>query len=332
MLHLMYQSLFEIRSNSVIIGTNTQGGPRMKNRNIEQNEIEQIGLTELYNLLNVYTPQYIKKYQDLNALYSEVLNGIANLFYTLDLQEPVSIFVAFVALLRQGYFSHQHKLYYRSDLNDIPFLLGVDVLCSKGVCRTFSAMLSDLYNQMGIKSNTISVHTSGETLRHLKKLCPYSLQHDHDHDQKFVTIISSITQYVKISNHALTLVEWNGKYYIFDPTNDGFLYQDDKRIIRNAYAPEFTLKRSTELRDFLSMLYYSPSPKIHVTPQDTPAIPYEEYSHIYHQILQRLQDMQPLLDDFYEQNCLLYKQACNICKQQKSQVKRKSIFPTKKKR
>lgn len=300
----------------------------MKNRNIAQNEIELHN--DLNTLLNAYTTRYTEEYRDLAILYNKALNEIANLFHTLNLQEPVSIFVAFITLLRQGYFSRQHKLYYHSDLKDIPFLSGIDVLCSEGVCRTFAAMLCDLYNQMSIKSNTITVHTSGETIRHFDKQCPYSLQHNHD--QKFATIISSITQYIKISNHALTLVEWNGTYYIFDPTNDGFLYQDHKRIIRNANTPKFTMKRSTKSRDFLNTLYYTPFPRIHVIPQTAPAIPYEEYCRIYHQTLQLLQDAQPLLDDFYEQNYKLYEQVYNISEQQNTQVKRKSIFPTKKKR
>lgn len=281
-------------------------------------------------LSSTITIRKTEEYKELAILYDKILNHITNLFYALELQEPVSIFAAYVTLLRQGYFSHQHNLIYSSKLKDLPLLTGVDVICSKGVCRTFASLLSDLYNRMEIKSNTITVHTSGETIRHFDKQCPYSLQHDHD--QKFATISSSITKYIKISNHALTLVEWNGKYYIFDPTNDGFLYQDHDRIIRNANTPKFTMKRSTKLRDFLNTLYYTSFPRIHVIPQTAPAIPYEEYCRIYHQTLQLLQDAQPLLDDFYEQNYELYEQVYNIIEQQNNQVKRKSIFPTKKKR
>lgn len=129
---------------------------------------------------------YDKEYEQLDQIYNNFIDNYNNLNRTLDLQDPMDIFVMFSNLLASGYLSKDMK--FEFDDNDSVLTLGINmgtvVFTGEAVCRHIATMLTDIFLNYNIEASNLSV--------------------------KYDCLIS---------NHLITTAIFQNKKYFLDPTN-----------------------------------------------------------------------------------------------------------------
>lgn len=177
------------------------------------------------------TQKITEEYRELRDLYKEFLSNVSKFFVDLGIADsPIKIFAVYVYMYRSGYLSYGNNFEYSVDMKDFSGLTGIDVIRGTGVCRSISAMLTDVYRTLGYQSYNLSVKASDESIAKLQKISNVSLQ-TSDKGSKFAKIVGKVTKRLPIANHLITMVSDGDKNYIFDPTNDGFLRKDLKNNI-----------------------------------------------------------------------------------------------------
>jgi len=257
-----------------------------------------------------YAEKKTEEYKDLKIYYEEVLNRFVSLAKTLNIKDPIEIFSLYVYMYRGGYFSYQHQFVYDIDMKDLSLLNGLDVMRGKGVCRSISSMLTDIYQKMGFQSSNLSVHTSGETIRNLSHLSPLKLEKTQS-GSKFAKIISSFTKIVKLPNHLITIVDDDTYSYTLDPTNDGILYPTKFGKLRVYDNPKLGMQNYISVLTLQSLLGNFSTPNqipgtIKQLGMDT--IELSTFEYLYRSTLSIVERNKPLLEEFYENNKELYEQ------------------------
>ncbi len=276
--------------------------------------------TEFWNLMmapftvgmiaNIYLERKTEEYKDLKRYYEEVLNRFVTLANTLDIKDPIEIFSLYVYMYRGGYFSYQHKFVYDIDMKDLSLLNGIDVMRGKGVCRSISSMLTDIYRKMGFQSNNLIVNTNGETIQALAHLNPLKLEKS-ENGSKFAKIISSFTKVIKIPNHMISIVDDDTFSYTLDPTNDGILYPTKFGKLRVHNNPKLGMQNYVAMLTLQSLIGNFSTPNripgtIKQLSMDT--IEFSTFEYLYKTALSIIDRNKPLLEEFYENNKGLYEQ------------------------
>ena len=138
---------------------------------------------------------YDKEYEQLDQIYNDFIDNYNNLNRTLELQNPMDIFVMFSNLLALGYFSKDMK--FEFDDNDSILTFGINmgtvVFTGEAVCRHIATMLTDIFLNYNIEASNLSV--------------------------KYDFLIS---------NHLITTAIFQNKKYFLDPTNFTIFVTDAK--------------------------------------------------------------------------------------------------------
>ena len=299
-------------------------------------EHNQININDIRSILSsIYTLDYITsfrtqtittEYKELKYLYDEVINNIGIFLKDLNIIEPISIFTTYVYMYRSGYFSYNKEFTYSTDMKDFAKLNGLDVISGKGVCRSISSMLTDIYNKLGMPSYNLMVNSSKETLNNINELCPIKLNVDNN-SNKFIKFIEIITSHFPLANHLITTVEQNNKNYIFDPTNDCFLQYTDKNRLGLAnntiYSmTNYTFGLSGIIANSLGQFSNDISLKNKRGQLQLSTITNEEYEKKYLEALKTCLENKELFEEFHQNNKTLIDDIYVICKEQNGLIKR----------
>lgn len=149
----------------------------------------------LFNIMNENDDEYLK----IRELYKKYVSNIAAYIKRMNITDPIEVGMFFTIMLSSGVFSSDRRYNYKKEKNceDIfyPQILGAKILTGIGVCRNSSALLNDIYNELGYESMDISVSTK---------------------------------KYLKSSNHAVVMVKNDKGSIIIDPTSCAIGILDEK--------------------------------------------------------------------------------------------------------
>ena len=161
-----------------------------------------------------------KEYEKSIDLYKSILNNFHELVKELEIYDDLDVSLLCTYLIWNGYFSYGKELKYDTNkLMTIPGLLSFDIFRGIGTCITFANLLADCLNECKIKAAAINC---GTPLKVKADYLPRIQRKQNDNLLNSVkSNIAGIALYpiTRRMNHVITLVDNDGKYYAFDPTN-----------------------------------------------------------------------------------------------------------------
>lgn len=230
-----------------------------------------VGLVPLIQLKCVL--EYIEaqkstyEYKNLNKIYDEIVLNTKNLISIIENNNPVSIFVTYNYLYKNGYLSY-NKNFNFDDKNviNIMNLLGIDLFRGKGICRTISPLLTDIYKKFGYNARTLCVNCSQIPLKGL------------------------------LPDHVITLVDDGFNSYKLDPTN-GLMFQ--KGDSNNLLA--FGEKRQTVKCKMVATMLFNNDINLltYIKQYNMPDIDLNSYESIYLQALENCNQSKEIFERFY---------------------------------
>lgn len=192
--------------------------------------------------------------EDEKNVYYDLLDRLKLLGDDLKLNDSLELSNLFTYMLWNGYFSKTHHHAYKTggvfDLRQLAFY----IFEGYGVCMQYASMLTDFLNRSGIDSSTL--------INYLKINDKIDLNLS-ELDRDIIGILYNDILYgmaTKISpivgNHAVTLTNLDGNYYLYDPTNLLFFNIKDQRsgeVIDEKgeidFKPFFSYAMSLERKD-----------------------------------------------------------------------------------
>ena len=279
----------------------------------------------LHNLTALSTFRTIRladDYKELSSLYNGLIINTSKFMEELDFRHPIEVFSAYVYMYRNGLFSYNNEFRYDMDLKDLPNLYGVDMVRGKGVCRTISSMLSDLYNMMGFSATNVTVSASRESISQQQKICDIELKKKESLlklNPEIMEAFIKLTNILHMGNHQITFVkdENSGSFYL-DPTNDGLLRIDDKAKNLSAGTGKMHICNLASL--YVSLLGAEKYTIMKHKPEND--INEEEYRKIYLRTLNFCKDNLEYLKEFAQKNEPIYKDIYNISEEQRGLIGR----------
>ena len=272
-----------------------------------------------------HTEKLTTEYKEMKVLYDEVIDSVSDLSQELELDNPVEIFAFYVYLYRNGYLSYNKFLEYDIDLKDFPNLNGLDIIRGKGVCRSISSMLVDIYQHLGFESANLGVYATDESC-YQQDYCDTELSVSETGVEK-IKMISKIFSLLPGPNHQITGVYDTNYGYIFDPTNGGMLhYHSDGKV----YVPNTQHYMTVKKADQLLRLAFGKEKSAFNLDYFSTAIDEETYRELYSRTLELCRNNQVYLEDFYRDNMGLYEDIFRLAEEQRSFAGRLfPIFPQK---
>lgn len=275
-----------------------------------------LGLNMLYPITAILENNFIKNasdYKEMYSLYNEVINRTTKLFKDLDINNPVEVFSAYVFMYRNGFLSHQNNFKYSIDLKDLPGLYGIDIIRGKGVCRTISSFLVNLYDNMGFDSSNIAVNATEESIKKQQRLNDTILEKDDKIKPEMMNALLKITNFLHIANHMVTYVkDKNGHNYYFDPTNDGLLTLNEKQNNLTLYEEKMKIMH---IQNILGSLLGVEKYKLNKCSSDM-QISEEEYKELYLHALELCKHNLEYFKEFAYNNEALYDNIFNLSEEQ----------------
>ena len=145
--------------------------------------------------------KYGKKYHKLREKYNLYIKRLSLYFKELNLDDPLDIGLYFSSMLHSGDLSVTKNFKYKLIKNDRDYkysgILGSRILSGYGVCRNMSALLTDLYKELGYDAYDLYVNFKSSGIN---------------------------------SKHAVVLVKDKRGNFIIDPTWRTVAPIDDKRL------------------------------------------------------------------------------------------------------
>lgn len=176
------------------------------------------------NLDNVYINSF--EFLTLNDSYYEVVGNFAEILRNFEIDNPVVIFGIYSYLFKNGYLSLKHNFAYKKDVRDCYPVFGANVIEGRGVCRHITAMLTDIYKEMGFDSYNVSSVLN----RDVSSFSKQKLRKIKDKSSGF-SLYGLLSKYLYYPpyNHLVTLVNHpDFGSLIMDPTND-FIFINNKK-------------------------------------------------------------------------------------------------------
>lgn len=276
-------------------------------------------------ILTGYSERLSQEHKEMKEMYSEIIKNTAKLYKDIDMNDPVSIFATYIYMYRLGLFSHDKEFRYSFDMKDFANLNGIDIIRGKGVCRSISSMLTDIYKEMNFDSNDLGVRmTDGDGTN----LNPIELAFDENNSENnlFPRIFSSKL----LNNHQINMVQHNNYNYILDPTNDFFLINDNNKLMLN----DNDYMEMKNIPDFLNKIIMGHTNRFNIFTDKKKltmnTISREEYKSLYLKAIDFCLKNELLLEDFFLNNIDLINDIYAISEQQHNIIKRKfAILPRK---
>lgn len=217
---------------------------------------------------------YSNEYYDLKNMYEEVVNNYNNnINKAFGFNNPVDIAHAYNFAYKTGFLSKDFIFNYSSknkELVENPTIFGASIFTGKGCCRHSSKLLSDILNDYGFDSITISTGFNScyrtvkvdkipmDSLDLLMSLATPILEEKDISKEDLLNSVSILSSNgISISeiwehdrnhvprNHAITGVIYNGLAYYIDSTNEEFYRMDEDtgRLVNQTNDVENTIKK-----------------------------------------------------------------------------------------
>lgn len=276
-------------------------------------------------ITNFRTQRLTEEYKKLRNLYGEVIKNTCEFYQKLGISDsPIKIFAMYVYMYRSGYFSYNNYFEYSTNMKDFAGLQGVDVILGSGVCRSISSMLKDIFKNLGYESYNLTIKASKNSITKLQNFSNIALKKNIK-SKKFVKIVDILTKNIPIANHAITMVKKDDKNYIFDSTNDGFLYKgknnriltfaDQNVYMKNYFLESFFINILGVYRDGINI--FKQRKQLNMSTVDE-----EYYKKEYLETLNLCILNEDLFKKFYDKNKTLIDNIYDISKQQNGMVRR----------
>lgn len=280
---------------------------------------------DIYTLF--YTQTKTEEYIEMQSYYNQVLVNTAQIVYDFKLYHPVEIFSLYVYLYGNGYLSKDKNFVYTNDMKDFAQMNGLDVIRGKGVCRSISSFLVDLFTVLRYDATNLSVNATEDSYKKQQKLCSTELEVDTE-GKSFSKVVIHLTKVLPIANHQITLVKDNNFCYLLDPTNDGLLHS------KNSY--KFIVPREEKASMHMVLweqLYFGIFGSEHMNPNvidlaetlSLQDIDEETFKEIYLRVLKICEENIDVFENLYRENYYLYKDICEISEKQRNFIER--LFP-----
>lgn len=194
---------------------------------------------------------HTKEATETKKLYDELIELYKKLLIELELEHPTEVYALYKYMYRKGYLSNGNNFIFgTSEAPEISDRIGINVITGKAVCRNISGMLGDIYKSMGINTEQLALYVGdGEfsenklrsSIRFYEKKLANAKEEEKikEIEKKLKTckeildkklILESIIK--KPGNHIITISEYDGKCYLYDPTNL-ILYKKDESFNYN---------------------------------------------------------------------------------------------------
>ena len=188
---------------------------------------------------------------ELKKDYTTLLKNLKEFLKTINLNDEISMNIFLTNMIKNGFLSISDKCIYKilekeRKLIDIADISGSRVMSGSYVCRHISSFLSDINNEIGYKSNTVSVKQID------KKDIYYKLLQKKK--------ISNLKSYYQFCDHMVTKVDTNDGSFIIDPTNNLFYELSNEKSenffaeFKYAYFLGFSFDEFCDLSSFLTVI------------------------------------------------------------------------------
>lgn len=165
-------------------------------------------------------------YESVVPMYHRILKEANILAKEMGLKTSLEYANLFVFLLWRGYFSENKSLQYKVEGRENTLgLFSFDIMQGIGVCLNFSQMLTDYLNSGSNTAATLNVFCGNNIKIDYRYPVERNLVKEKFYIKILIFFLSRIAK--KAGNHALTLIDENGKLYIYDATNLCILGIDD---------------------------------------------------------------------------------------------------------
>ena len=272
----------------------------------------------------------VSNYEEINAMYSEVINNIASFYKKMEIEDITSIFAAYIYMYRKGYLSQNHNFEYNTAASKFSKTFSMGTVTGKGVSCHIGNMLSDIYNKMDFNSDSllvqyiipdISENTSNyKSHNNIENLLPVELK-------KAIKKINlaekskELLHNIPLPNHLITEVSNGINTCVLDPTNDLYLHSRGINIFSPGYGDHSYMARNASIDKLIRLYGVLPIKKISSKDDQLPPILWNEYAENYEKTINKILDNISYLDEFYDENKKLYNDITNIAFDKKILIK-----------
>lgn len=233
--------------------------------------------------------------------YKEIINNIAVLYKDLNIINPFAISIMYEYMLWNGFFSVEKKYQFNNNgLVKNLGILGADIMSGRGVCLNNASMLADILNESNYES-----YLCGCNLPNGYVIEKPNIKRDYCKPNLFEKIVESFSGLCwGTANHAITLINYDGYWFLSDPTNLCFLnfqhflsanVYGDKKIID--LDPDFILLTSgISRKHFMNVCLNSYDNEYDLQLEKKDILIY------YKQLIKFAKDNVDILNNFYEDN------------------------------
>ena len=172
--------------------------------------------------------QSIANYNEVKQ-YKEVMDDFGDFLEENGVENPIDVFDYFNYALWEGYLA-KDKDYAYSESRALFFShYGMGNITGRGVCLNDAGMLSDLYESLGYESEIVLCYVPVGKIKIDSNVRTNELITRRVESNETLIKLFNIFKPISIftGNHAITVVEYEGEYYYFDPTNLAYLAKSD---------------------------------------------------------------------------------------------------------
>ena len=286
--------------------------------------------------------QHTKDVNELRNLYNEFIKNYNRLNKDFSFNEPISIYAMFSFLINNGYLSLDKKFNMCSDnCYNLYGILGSDIFAGNGVCRHTASMLTDILNDMDIRSMNlicyvpnnkfefysvdekdysrdknmefVSKHTDSlEEMKLLLERFKFLEENGIYLSVRYIPLSLRDKKLARVGNHVITYSLYQDKSYYLDPTSFLTFRMDDfkaGRLLdfkgREIYIKNHQLYRMNELEDREIREFLSDMEKY---PE---GISFLDTDKIVTSTTDICEENMDIFDKFYNDNCELYGEIVN---------------------
>lgn len=183
------------------------------------------------NLIKSYCEEEKIEYVDILSEYDSLIEDTSSFYKdNLKISNPIEAYICYTSMIELGCFSKNSDYQYADADYEIRGNYGINIIDGNGVCRNNASFLTDILKSMGYEANTICCNLINTD--HLKKndtIVYDSKKIKQNSDFLDINVKFDTNESV---NHAVTVVKYNGKIFILDPTNHGFFLKDNDSYVK----------------------------------------------------------------------------------------------------
>lgn len=154
--------------------------------------------------------------------YMHIVKKIVKLLKELYITNPLEIKIIYEYLLYNGYFSIDKKFKFSTNDRKLNVHIpGADIIRGNGVCINISDLLKEIYNMYGFNSHVVTC--SLEPTKTPSKYTPNIKRNVGKVDLGKPNFFNAYLLKKYVGNHAITLVNYNNKSYLCDPSSLDFV-------------------------------------------------------------------------------------------------------------